>query len=145
MRYSSLFCLFPLDTLLDRNVLNSFADLEIATILMAWIDDLIKIEEDYRALFPEKDLLRDAKGNLLFTPMILLRQGTMATLYLQFWTLQKFIKTHKDPITIESLLCQILSIREDFKTNPIGSILQKKYQHAIKKSKELEQRLLQIR
>ena len=130
--FSLLFCMKPLNTLLDQEVLKEFVTLDRAAILNSWIEDVIQKEEEYTSLFSEPELESlyqvDRRGNS-FTPKILFRKGALATLDLQFWRLQALIRrsTHLTP---ENLLKELISIHNE----SVGVYVSRAYTKAIKYS-----------
>lgn len=110
---STLFCLFK-DKGLDRNVLMAFCNLDSDAILSEWLDDIIKKEQEYSKLFSFKEkkiFFDDASNRTIIT--ILFSEGTIATLKLQFVSLQRQIETKLrenneiTPITLLSLLVDL--------------------------------------
>ncbi|MGZ3633080.1 MAG: hypothetical protein ACXWM7_01965, partial [Parachlamydiaceae bacterium] len=129
---SALFCLKPLDTPLNREVLQEFVSLDGAAILDGWIEDVIAKEQEYTALFSEaerKQLFEeDPKTACTFT--ILFREGTLANLNLQLWRLQTCIQKSFEEgsrLTVGDLLKQLISLREA----SIGAYVYKQYAKAM--------------
>ena len=137
------FCLFSLNTPLDTEVLEAFSTLDSAAILDGWIEDIIAKEKEYTKLFPEKmrKTLYEEDPQNTFTTTILFREGTFATLNLQFLRLQNRISralSEKDNLTAGNLLQELISIRED----AIGIYVYKAYEKAM--SVPLEKRVQTI-
>ncbi|MBA3238326.1 MAG: DUF4116 domain-containing protein [Parachlamydiaceae bacterium] len=113
--FSFLFCMQPLDTLLDAEILQEFERLDRSAILEGWIQDVIQKDKEYSALFSESEreiLLREDSNGNSFTPYILFREGALATLDLQFWRLQALIR-RSNRLTAGDLLKELISIREE--------------------------------
>lgn len=127
-----LFCLFPLETPLDPEELQEFLALDAYAIVEGWIDDLIQKEREYVKLFTEqerKNLYEEDSKNA-FIPTLLFREGTIATLHLQFLRLQQVIGISlekKKPLTIGDLLKELVSLREE----SIGTYVYKSYQSTL--------------
>lgn len=121
---SSLFSLFPLETALDQEVLEKFASLKVYPILKGWIDDVIQKEKEYKALFNETEraYLYNEDNNQTFTCSLLLREGSISTLYLQFWHLQNLIR-QKKIITSGDLLKGLVTLNQE----PVGSAVHHAY------------------
>ncbi|MBA3237178.1 MAG: NACHT domain-containing protein [Parachlamydiaceae bacterium] len=125
---SSPFCVLPLNTPLDLMVLQQFSSLDSLAILDAWINDVIQKEKEYIKLFTEEErkVLYQEDPINSFTPTILFREGTLATLYLQFWQLQNkiglILKNNSIP-TAGDLLKMMISLREE----NIGPYIHKSY------------------
>lgn len=127
---SALFSALPLETPLDQEVLKDFAALDIEAILLAWIDDVIAKEKEYKALFP-----KGIEGE--FTPTILLPEGAVATLYLQLWSLQNAIQQAldtKERVVAGDLLNELISLTDE----SIGITIHKAYDtyHTVSDAKE---------
>ena len=125
---SAPFSILPLDTPLDPEVLQQFCLLDSHAILIAWIDDVIQKEKEYTQLFTEKEreTLYQEDPDKSFTPTILFREGTLATLYLQFWQLQNAISLkleEKKILTAGDLLQMLISLHEE----KIGAYIYKSY------------------
>ncbi len=124
---SALFFMYPLNTPLDSEILQAFKALDSSAILDSWIEDVIEKEKEYTALFSpkEQERLYTEDPNNAFTPTILFREGTLATLDLQFWKLQNLI-SRMPQITAGDLLKELISIREE----NIGAFVYKAYAQA---------------
>ncbi len=131
---SVLFLLFPHKPL-DPEVLEEFCSLNIDAILNGWVEDLIAKEKEYLGLFSEKEreeFYNQGPGSS-FRATLLIREGTLATLNLQFWRLQNYISPLlKTKITSLDLLKELISLREEFSLEaPVGIDVHKKYQKAL--------------
>ena len=142
--HSVLFCLFP-NKALNPDVIKEFCRLKPDVILRGWIEDVIKKENIYIALFSDAEERRgffteksrdifqkQFKGS--FTPSILFREGTLATMFLQFWKLQNYLdhlcEQNKRVLPIE-LLCQMITLREEACIQaPIGVYVGERYKKA---------------
>lgn len=116
---SALFSSMPLETHLDQEVLKEFAALDIDAILLGWIEDVIRKEKEYMNLFH-----KSVEGD--FTPTILFREGALATLYLQFWSLQNAIQQaldKKETVAAGDLLNELVSLTDE----SIGMLVHKAY------------------
>ncbi len=124
---SALFFMYPLSTPLDPEILQAFQALDSSAILDSWIEDVIAKEKEYTALFSpeEQEKLYTEDPKNAFIPTILFREGTLATLDLQFWKLQNLI-SRMPQLTAGDLLKELISIREE----NIGSFVHKAYAQA---------------
>ncbi len=132
---SALFCLFP-DKPLDRDVLKTFCSLDVDTILNGWIEDVITKETEYLNLFTKEELQRfyDEDPNNRFKATILFREGTLATLNLQFSRLQNslisLLQKQQSPTPLD-LLKQLINLRESpTLENGAGTLVYKAYDKA---------------
>jgi tetratricopeptide (TPR) repeat protein len=112
------FCLLPLETALDPEVLKTFLNLDPYPIFEGWFEDLMKKEEEYKSLFTkeERKTLYEEDVQNRFTPSILFREGVLAALNLQFWRLKQAINLSKEkqkPLTAGDLLKALISLREE--------------------------------
>ena len=125
---SALFCLYPLDTRLDPEVLQEFVSLDGEAILDGWIEDVIAKEKEYTDLFSEEERkhLFEEDANNAFTPTILFREGTLAKLNLQFWRLQTLMQRNSR-LTAGDLLKELISLQEA----SIGVYVYKAYEKAL--------------
>lgn len=127
--YSAL-CSFPLNTSLDQKVLEQFEKLEVHQILRAWIQDVIQKENEYMSLFSDKErtILDQENPNNPFLSTILLREGTLAELKLQFLCLKQTISSilKKSIPTIGDLLKELFSLRE----GAIGTFIHDAYNNS---------------
>ena len=128
---SALFCLTKLDTPLDVETLKEFSCLEGDSIFHAWIEDIIAKEQKYKSLFSKEEIdslyTEDAKNT--FTPTILFKKGTLATLSLQFWQLQNkvaYFLAEGKVMTVGDLLKELISLEEE----AIGTFVYKAYNNA---------------
>jgi hypothetical protein len=138
--------LFGKVVFLSQTVLQAFASLNIDLILDEWVNDLIKKEAQLHALFPPileggrplrasfkpVDVQRFYEQNPedSFTSSILLREGTVLGLHLQFWHLQKFIKEklqQEKSISSDELLQEMISVRDGGWKNRIGPDVHRLY------------------
>nr|MBA3239087.1 hypothetical protein [Parachlamydiaceae bacterium] len=126
--FTILFCIQSLDTKLDQAALDEFKALDRAAILDGWIEDVIKKEKEYTALFSkaDRDILskEDSKGRT-FTPSIPLKKGALATLDLQFWRLQALIRRSKG-LKSGDLLKELINIHQE----SVGTYVYKAYDNA---------------
>nr|NGX38671.1 hypothetical protein [Chlamydiota bacterium] len=110
---SLLFCLSQKP--LDKDTLIKFTQLDAESILHSWIEELIEKEKDYAILFTKeerKKLYEEDKENR-FTPFLLLKEGAISTLYLQFIHLQQILKARlKNPLYAQDLLQMLISIKD---------------------------------
>ncbi|MGZ3634291.1 MAG: DUF294 nucleotidyltransferase-like domain-containing protein, partial [Parachlamydiaceae bacterium] len=109
------FCLFPLSTPLDQEVLKEFAALNAIDICKAWVEEVIEKEKEYLQLFTEEErkTLYEKEGCTL---SILLKEGTFSTLNLQFWQLQNAIQTainQNKILTAGDLLQELVSLTDE--------------------------------
>lgn len=111
----SLFSLFSLERELDQEVLEAFASLNVYSILKGWIDDVIQKEKEYKALFNEKERadLYSGDKDRTFTCSLLLKEGAISTLYLQFYYLQNLIR-QKKIVNIGDLLKGLITLNHKF-------------------------------
>ncbi|MGZ3732343.1 MAG: DUF4116 domain-containing protein, partial [Parachlamydiaceae bacterium] len=119
------FCLFPLSTPLDQEVLKEFAALDAVGICKAWVEEVIEKEKEYIQLFTEEErkTLYQKEGCTL---SILLKEGTFSTLNLQFWQLQNAIQAainQNEILTAGDLLQQLVSLTNE----KVGSYVYKAY------------------
>ncbi len=128
---SAPFAILPLNTPLDSEVLQQFCELDSYAILDGWIGDVIQKEQEYTKLFTEQEQKRlyEEDPEKSFTPTILFREGTLATLHLQFWQLQNNIAlslTQDKVLTAGELLQMLISLHQE----KIGSYIYKSYNNA---------------
>ncbi len=126
--FTILFCMQSLDTNLDQAALDEFKDLDRASILDGWIEDVIQKEKEYTALFSEaeRDILskEDSKGKT-FTTSIPFKKGALATLDLQFWRLQALIG-RSEKLKSGDLLKELINIHQE----SVGAYVYKAYDNA---------------
>ncbi|NGX38674.1 MAG: hypothetical protein K1000chlam2_01851, partial [Chlamydiae bacterium] len=131
---SLLFCLSQKP--LDKDTLIKFIQLDAESILHSWIEELIEKEKDYTTLFTEeerKKLYEEDKENR-FTPFLLLKEGAISTLCLQFIHLQQTLKARlKNPLYAQDLLQMLISIK-DTPEQTSGIQVAKQYAKASTKS-----------
>ncbi len=145
---SALFCLFP-DKPLDADVLKTFCSLDVDAILNGWIEDVIAKEKEYLSLFTKEELQRfyDEDLNNRFKATILFREGTLATLNLQFSRLQNQLLSllqRQQPPTSLDLLKQLINLRESpTLENGAGTLVYKAYDKA-KKIPSVDEKLKTI-
>ncbi|MGZ3732782.1 MAG: DUF4116 domain-containing protein, partial [Parachlamydiaceae bacterium] len=112
---SAPFCLFPLTTPLDQEVLKEFVALDSVAICKAWVEEIIKKEKEYIQLFTEDERRTlYEKGDCTLT--ILLKKGCFSTLNFQFWQLQNVIQSainQKEPLIVENLLKQLVNLKDE--------------------------------
>lgn len=128
---SAPFCLFPLDSGLNTDVLKQFLSLDCQTILTDWMKDVIQKEKEYTMLFSEEERKILYQENNSFTPSILLRGGTLATIRLQFLNLKKalklYFKKNNSFPTAGDLLKEMISLKE----NSMGNHVYEAYNHRL--------------
>ena len=113
----ALFCLFQ-DRPLDQSVLAEFCSLNADTLLLSWIDDVIKKEEQYSKLFTEEERKRlyDEDPKNRFKTKAVFKKGVLATLISQFIYLQNqlnaLLKKNKT-LTPPALLNYIIALSEN--------------------------------
>ncbi|MGZ3634099.1 MAG: DUF4116 domain-containing protein, partial [Parachlamydiaceae bacterium] len=138
---ASPFCLFPLTTPLDQEVLEEFAALDTVGICKAWVEEIIEKEKEYLQLFTEQErkALYEEEGCTL---NLLLREGTFSTLNLQFWqlqnTIQAAINQHKI-LTAGDLLQELVSLAEE----KVGNYVYRAYNNTKATPEEKQQVALQ--
>lgn len=126
------FSILPLDTELDRKVLEKFCQLDPYSILESWIKDVIQKEKEYTMLFSaeERKVLFEEDSKNSFTSTILLQEGILTTLHLQFISLIKaisgFLDKGKQP-TAGDLLKELISL----KTPSIGNYIYDAYNNGL--------------
>ncbi|MGZ6298680.1 MAG: DUF4116 domain-containing protein, partial [Parachlamydiaceae bacterium] len=123
------FCLFPLSTPLDQEVLEEFAALDTVGICKAWIEEVIKKEKEYLGLFPNEEERKTLYEKNSCTFSILLKEGAFSTLNLQFWQLQNMVQIaiHQNKIlTAGDLLQALICLTEE----QIGSYVYRAYHNA---------------
>jgi hypothetical protein len=113
---SALFCVY-MTSPLDKSILQEFCSLDVDLILNGWIDEVIQKEQDYLALFSEqeREQLYNEDPDNRFKATILFKEGSLATLNLQFFYLQKQISSMlllDTDITPSDLLKMLINIRE---------------------------------
>ncbi|NGX38634.1 MAG: hypothetical protein K1000chlam2_01810, partial [Chlamydiae bacterium] len=110
---SLLFCLSQKP--LDIDTLIKFTQLDPESILHSWVEELIEKEKDYTTLFTKeerKKFYEEDKENR-FTPFLLLKEGAISTLCLQFIHLQQTLKARlKTPLYAQDLLQMLISIKD---------------------------------
>lgn len=97
---------------LERKILEEFAALNVEAILTDWIDDVIKKENEWMILFSDRKERKQLYRESAFSPMIQFPEGTLATLYIQFLSLQHWIRNSKENLTAGDLLKQIISLKD---------------------------------
>jgi len=137
------FCYFE-ETILDRDTLEQFTKLDVEAILDAWVADLLNTEEgngdsQSRTLFCQEEMDQFKRG-YVYKKHLLLREGTLAKLKLQFWYLRRYIKKVlriKQTISALDLLKALVTLRGDvnFQSNVGGYV----YQQYGKSFKERQQ------
>ena len=146
---SALFGLFP-DQPLDPEVLEEFCTLDPDAILRGWIHDVIDKEKEYLALFTDEEQkkLYEEDPDNRFKATILFRQGTLATLNLQFCRLQNFIFSQlqkKAPLTPLELLKQMISLKDKPTIeNTAGVYVLKAYRRAQNYKVSIDEKLKNI-
>ncbi|NGX37770.1 MAG: hypothetical protein K1000chlam2_00932 [Chlamydiae bacterium] len=100
---------------LDKDTLIKFTELDPESILHSWIEELIEKEKEYTRLFTKeerKKLYEEDKENR-FTPFLLLKEGAISTLRLQFIHLQQTLKARlNNPLYAQDLLQMLISIKD---------------------------------
>ena len=92
---SVLFCLE--DTLLHADTLEKFCQCQPDHILHEWVKELESKEEEFLALFPEEDMRKRLYKHDPENPFhveLLLREGTLIALYLQWFHLRNALATY---------------------------------------------------
>ncbi len=113
---------------LSKTALTAFAETDPDLIFTDWLEELSKREAMYRALFSQserKQLFNEDHENQ-FTPELLLRSGTITTLYTQYHFLKSALKKIL-PKTAADLLKYLITLR---RKNLTAEILGKRlHQH----------------
>ncbi|NGX37827.1 MAG: hypothetical protein K1000chlam2_00990 [Chlamydiae bacterium] len=137
---SILFCLSQAP--LDPKILQQFICLDSESILSAWVEDLTLKEQEYARLFSdlERKKLYEEDSQNRFTSSLLLREGVISTLCLQFIHLQQFLKSRQGKISAPELLEAIITLRNDTSKSLIGARIAKQYTQSFAQS-TLEKRL----
>jgi len=121
---------------LDPDVLSAFSTLNVHAILDGWVEDVLKKEEMYLRLFKEAECetLYYEDSENLFTPALLLREGALSALGLQFVYLQnciaEFLRKGVSITPLDSLK-GIVSLRSNTTAlNAVGLKIHEKYTKA---------------
>lgn len=138
---SLAFCMQPLGTTLDQEVLNQFAQLDRAAILDSWMEDLIEKEKEYLRLFSAKKQqeLCNRNPNPTILP-ILFKEGAIAALDLQFYRLQEAIRQSSMlsiPLTSGDLLKELISTSEETVGSHVHQAYSRAMRHPIDQRKEI--------
>lgn len=99
---SALFCFFP-DVLLETSVLKTFCQLKPKRILNAWLEDVIRKDEQCRKL-------QSNSGDQCHSSF---QEGTITTLMLQFYRLRRWIEESLNngvQIKVLDLLSELISL-----------------------------------
>ena len=123
--YSILFCFDRRP--LSQKVLNEWSQLSPDLIFDAWIEEIARREEKYCTLFTEAERreLYQEDETLKFTPQLLLKKGTITTLYTQLHLLRQL--ANKPPKDSLDLLNHLITISDSRGTSHIGPRLYKAY------------------
>jgi len=137
------FCYFK-ETTLDRETLDQFAKLDVRAILDAWVEDLLNDEHTSGesgiwSLFSQDDI-NQFKGDYIYKKYLLLREGTLAKLNLQFLYLQEFVKhalLRNERICALDLLKVLVTLRGDVNfQSTVGGYVQDQYLNAFKEKRQ---------
>src|SRR5262249_10883706 len=114
---SALFCLNT-ERALHRKVLEEFCVLDAEAILNGWIEDVIEKEKAYLSLFSDQEqkTLYTENASNQFKATILFREGSLATLNVQFCKLQNYLTSmlyQNKAVTALDLLKQIISLGQN--------------------------------
>lgn len=135
---SALFTLDPKRYPFVEEALVQFSQLEPDLIIADLIQELLNLESHYRALFPKTETvilkeLYEKDRDRLFTPSLLLPQGTLGTLCLQFYRLQDELRDLEKRKEIMrsplSLLRKLVSLKDH--DNTIGPLVEREYSKAL--------------
>ncbi len=127
---------------LDRDVLRHFCELDPDAILTSWIKDVAQKEADYLTLFSEQEraeMFSDDPDES-FTPTLLIKEGTLSTLYLQFHSLQQRIRDCEFSVTPFQLLESLITLGSAGEKSEIGPYIAKQYRASFRKT-DMESRL----
>ena len=134
------FCYFT-ETILHPATLEQFSNLDAQAILDAWVEGLLKNEEangdsENRALFSQ-DEMNHFEKDYIYKKHLLLREGTLAKLNLQFLRLQEFIKktlpNKKEGIPALDFLNQLVTLRRDVNfQSTVGGYVHQEYRESFK-------------
>ncbi|MGZ6298419.1 MAG: DUF4116 domain-containing protein, partial [Parachlamydiaceae bacterium] len=135
------FCLFPLSTPLDQEVLEEFIALDSVSICKAWVEEIINKEKEYVDLFTESER-KDLYEKQQCTLNLLLQKGTFSTLNLQFWQLQNTIQAainQDKAFTAGDLLQELVSLTEE----KVGNYVYRAYNNTKATPEEKQQTALE--
>ena len=143
---SALFCL---DEPLDSSILDEFTRLDSSSILQGWIDDLIRKDYFYRNLklfsIKEEKSLYDEDKMDRYKGTLLLKSGTLTTLFVQFTHLQnclrEVLKLNKTLYPYQ--LLQYLVTVEENQMQPLNNWVYKTYKEAFARYSSPKKRLQQ--
>lgn len=131
---SALFCLFP-NVVLSREVLREFLDIDAASILEHWLEEMIETEKVWISLFSEQERVQFFEQSNSCRIDCLIPEGSLAHLELQIVHLQRFISTlfqGQETLTVNKLLGELISLRQDNTTKLLtGPYVASTYQRAM--------------
>ena len=124
---------------LDRQPLHAaslkrWSQLSPDLIFAGWIEELVEKEKEYFSLFsePERKKLYEEDLKLQFTPQLLLRAGTITTLYTQLFRIQDL--NQHSLLDSLSLLNHLIILTMQGTTQNLGERLYKAYAHGYAKT-----------
>ena len=140
---SILFCLRYQN--LDSEILQEFAKIDADLIFNAWLKNIAQKEQLYDSLFSQekkRQLYENDKENPCVSTL-LLRAGTITTLYTQVRILQEFLlKDPNEKVFPINLFERLITLRgEDGQTSQIGGRVVERYQQANRTKRSPSERL----
>jgi hypothetical protein len=120
---------------LDDEVLQSFSRLNPHALLEGWIEDVLDREKQYLKLFDEdeRSLLYKEDPDNRFKPTLLIQEGALSTLGMQFYYLQTYLAdllAHEASRSPLGLLNSLVSLRSEGTLNAVGKKIHAKYAKA---------------
>lgn len=120
---------------LEKEVLQAFSRLNPHALLGGWIEDVLDREKQYLTLFnaDERSLLYKEDPENRFKPTLLIQEGALCALGLQFYHLQTYLAdllAHNASCSPLGLLNSLVSLRSEGTLNAVGKKIHAKYAQA---------------